>query len=95
MQFKNNILGKIDRFEGNIYNSSMIPIVVRIQQIFREKRKQRALVAAEESKIKSFKRSHLKKAKKLNSLNLDSDNDDEEDISAYIKKKTLIATSIK
>ena len=30
MQFKNNILGKIDRFEGNIYNSSMIPIVVRI-----------------------------------------------------------------
>jgi hypothetical protein len=29
-KFKNAVLGKIDRFEGNIYNSSMIPIVVKI-----------------------------------------------------------------
>jgi len=29
-RFKNNVLDKIDRFEGNIYNSSMIPIVIKI-----------------------------------------------------------------
>ena len=44
--FKNNVLGKIDRFEGNIYTSSMIPIVIRIQQMFREKRRARALIEA-------------------------------------------------
>lgn len=44
--FKNHVLGKIDRFEGNIYTSSMIPIVIRIQQMFREKRRARALIEA-------------------------------------------------
>jgi len=28
--FKNSVLSKIDRFEGNIYTSSMIPIVLKI-----------------------------------------------------------------
>ena len=55
-RFKNNVLDKIDRFEGNIYNSSMIPIVITIQQIFREKRKLRAIEEAELQKNRSFHR---------------------------------------
>ena len=58
--FKNNVLGKIDRFEGNIYNSSMIPIVIKIQQMFREKRRARALIEAEQAKLKKFVRKNLK-----------------------------------
>lgn len=31
MKFKNNVLSKIDKFNGNIYTSSMIPIVIKVQ----------------------------------------------------------------
>jgi len=43
VKFKNNVLSKIDRFEGNVYTSSMIPIVLRIQLIFRKKKKERQI----------------------------------------------------
>lgn len=29
-KFKYSVLDKIDRFEGSIYNSSMIPIIIKI-----------------------------------------------------------------
>ena len=51
LKFKNNVLGKIDRFDGNIYDSSMIPIVLRIQMIFREKRKNRMYQEMEREKL--------------------------------------------
>lgn len=41
VKFKNSVLSYIDRFEGNIYTSAMIPIVIRIQKIFRQRNKER------------------------------------------------------
>ena len=35
--FRDSIWGAIDQFDGNFYDSSMISIVVKIQQIYRKK----------------------------------------------------------
>ena len=36
VKFQNMVLDKIDNFEGNMYTSSMIPIVINIQRQFRK-----------------------------------------------------------
>ena len=63
LKFKNKVLGQIDQFDGQIYDSSMIPIVHKIQMIFREKVKQRMLL---ELKVKENMRGSLKRSPMLN-----------------------------
>lgn len=40
-KFKRQVKDTIDSFEGKIYTSSMIPIVIKVQQLFREKKRRR------------------------------------------------------
>jgi len=80
IKFKNNVLGKIDQFEGQIYDSSMIPIVTKIQLIFRERMKARMIKKAkdtEEAKSK-FKRSGMIAEKKMSKLHLVNGIEDED-----------------
>lgn len=97
-RFKNNVLDKIDRFEGNIYNSSMIPIVIKIQQIFRDKRFKRAIEEAEMLKNRNFERQNLISKRQLDNIDL-SDTDGSSDVFVSLqmqqKRKIKIQKQIK
>jgi len=43
IKFQSTVIKEIDRFEGNIYTSSMIPIVLKVQKIFRDYRRTRLI----------------------------------------------------
>lgn len=40
-RFKNEVVTEIDHIDGNVYDSSMIPLVVKIQKLFRRRRQAR------------------------------------------------------
>ena len=96
-RFKNNVLDKIDRFEGNIYNSSMIPIVITIQQIFREKRKLRAIEEAELQKNRSFQRQNQITKHALDQMELSETESEDHylDLPAQQRKKMRLQKIIK
>ena len=58
IKFKNLVLDKIDRFEGNIFTSNMIPIVVRLQTRFRDIRKQKMLLELREKHLDTSEDTH-------------------------------------
>lgn len=77
---------KIESFEGNIYTSAQIPIVIKIQQLWREKQKRRREEEQHKNPHKAKVGDSIKKQDENDDL-LESSEESEEDARDFIQKK--------
>lgn len=93
IKFKKQVKDTIDRFDGRFYTSSMIPIVIKVQQLFREKKRKKYERMMKEKRekagIKETKRTRQHGCNPRNQLALGSpalisDDDDGDSARGYL-----------